>query len=500
MFLTLHAGRFGLDVSTSLAADRHAHGDDVLAAFRRRSSSAARRRRRCSTRPARPAATRLLASRAASLRRRHSRARRDSRPAAQRRAAHRSSVAHVPADADDERPRRPTTRSEPGARRASSGAATGSSSAAATLYAGERGIESHAVRRASSGRWRSAIGAGSRELEQRALTEGTDAPAATRCPKSWPAQFIDRVRNAMVVQRAGAQTVPMTSRHAAHRATRAAGRVQARLARSARGARGRSRTPTIDEGDLDAGARHVHGAHAARPDQDVRRAVSEDSDEHRRRSSNANSRRRSRSNSIARRCSDRAPRRNRAASKPERRQHRRPRRRRPTDYDFLVDAIGRLWAENHEPNARDLQRGARDDIAKFKRRADDQPLRVPESWRPCRRSARTRSRTRRRSPDETTLFVGDFTQLMIGLRTSFRLEVSRVAGDAFEKLQIARAGVSAGGRAAGAPGGVRRHERHRRLARMPRRPARLARTYGTRRQHDAAHVRFEATAVSSELA
>ena len=36
----------------------------------------------------------------------------------------------------------------------------------------------------------------------------------------------------------------------------------------------------------------------------------------------------------------------------------------------------------------------------------------------------------------SSVFIGDFTQLMIGLRTSFRLEVSRVAGDAFTNLQV----------------------------------------------------------------
>ena len=48
------------------------------------------------------------------------------------------------------------------------------------------------------------------------------------------------------------------------------------------------------------------------------------------------------------------------------------------------------------------------------------------------------SRGRQGIPANSTLmFVGDFTQLLIGMRTSFRLEVSRVAADAFERLQIA---------------------------------------------------------------
>jgi HK97 family phage major capsid protein len=41
------------------------------------------------------------------------------------------------------------------------------------------------------------------------------------------------------------------------------------------------------------------------------------------------------------------------------------------------------------------------------------------------------------SPSDATVFVGDFSQLLIGLRTSFRLESTRVGAGTFENLQIA---------------------------------------------------------------
>jgi HK97 family phage major capsid protein len=61
------------------------------------------------------------------------------------------------------------------------------------------------VRGMVTGRWDGA------ELEQRALSEGTDSAGGYLTPEPLAARFIDRVRNAMQVMRAGAQTVPMTS-------------------------------------------------------------------------------------------------------------------------------------------------------------------------------------------------------------------------------------------------------------------------------------------------
>jgi HK97 family phage major capsid protein len=108
----------------------------------------------------------------------------------------------------------------------------------------------------------------------------------------------------------------------------------------------------------------------------------------------------------------------------------------PTDYDFLIDAIGRVWALNHEPNARLYNASLATAIAKFKSSADSQPLRVPDVVAAVPAFRTNQIPNAGTSPDDTTLIVGDFRELMIGLRTSFRLESTRVAGDAFGKLQI----------------------------------------------------------------
>jgi HK97 family phage major capsid protein len=108
----------------------------------------------------------------------------------------------------------------------------------------------------------------------------------------------------------------------------------------------------------------------------------------------------------------------------------------PSNYDFLIDAIGRVWANNHEPNARIYNSTLATTIAKFKSSADNQPLRVPDVVAAVPAFRTNQIANSGASPNETTVFVGDFTQLMVGLRTSFRLEATRVAGEAFEKLQI----------------------------------------------------------------
>jgi HK97 family phage major capsid protein len=108
----------------------------------------------------------------------------------------------------------------------------------------------------------------------------------------------------------------------------------------------------------------------------------------------------------------------------------------PSDYDFIVDAIGRVWAQNHEPNARIYNSTLATAIAKFKSTVDAQPLVAPAAVTAVPAFRTNQIPNAGSSPDDTTMFVGDFTQLLIGLRTSFRLEVSRVAGTAFENLQV----------------------------------------------------------------
>jgi HK97 family phage major capsid protein len=106
------------------------------------------------------------------------------------------------------------------------------------------------------------------------------------------------------------------------------------------------------------------------------------------------------------------------------------------DYDFIIDAIGRVWAQNHEPTGRIYNSSLATAIAKFKSSADSQPLRVPDVVAAVPAFRTNQIPNDGGSPDSTTMFVADWSQLMIGLRSSFRLEVSRQAGTAFEKLQI----------------------------------------------------------------
>jgi HK97 family phage major capsid protein len=102
----------------------------------------------------------------------------------------------------------------------------------------------------------------------------------------------------------------------------------------------------------------------------------------------------------------------------------------PSDWDFLVDAVGLLWTVNIEPNAVILGTAQAIAFAKFKAgTGDNSALAVPPALSgipPYRTNA---------AGDR--VFIGDFTQLLIGMRTAFRIEVSRTGAGAFEHLQIA---------------------------------------------------------------
>ena len=297
------------------------------------------------------------------------------------------------------------------------------------LYAGERGVEQMrfgaVVRALALGNRR-----GLTPLEQRALSEGTDASGGFTVPEVLASRFIDRVRNAMVVQRAGAVVVPMTS-DTLH---------LARLAQPTGAspdittAQWKSENEDIDETDLLL-ERVTFTARTLPVLLKMSVELSEDS-------TNIDA-------IIERELSGQlALELDRVAllgsgTPPE------PDGIRnqsgvniedfssvdPTSYDFMVDAIGRVWTQNHEPNARIYNASLATLLAKLKD-GQNQPLRAPDVVAAVPAFRTQQIPNAGSSPDSTTLFVGDFTQLMIGLRTGFRLEVSRVAGDAFGKLQV----------------------------------------------------------------
>ena len=269
-------------------------------------------------------------------------------------------------------------------------------------------------------------------LEQRALSEGTDSAGGYTVPEIVATQFIDRMRAAMVVMRAGALTVPMTS-DVLHIAR--LGQPDS-VSPTLTGPTWKTENDPIAENDLVL-ERVTFTARTLPMLLKLSVELSEDS---------ANI------DAIVETELSRAMavELDRVAllgsgTPPE------PRGVRnqsgvgvtsfgsltPSNYDHVIDAIGRVWSSNHEPTARIGNAAYSTMLAKLKSSADDQPLRVPDVV-----TAVTALRTQQipmagTSPDTTTLVVGDFSQLLIGLRTSFRLEVSRVAAESFEKLQIA---------------------------------------------------------------
>jgi HK97 family phage major capsid protein len=77
-------------------------------------------------------------------------------------------------------------------------------------------------------------------------------------------------------------------------------------------------------------------------------------------------------------------------------------------------------------------------LAKLKETVNNQPLRQPDVVAALQKFRTTNIPSG--SPAASDVFVGDFTQLMIGVRTNFTLEVSRQAADAtnsaFTNLQV----------------------------------------------------------------
>lgn len=418
-------GPIGLDVLTTLAADRRAHGDDVLAAFKtqiEQRSGAAQKVLDAATAAGRDT---LLASEQRSydgaIRER------DAILGLQRAVEARTTqIAHVPATQVPATETRTEDVSPVLTRETRM--ADWLTKRGGFRYQGERGVENMRL-----GRVVRALALGDRrglsDLEQRALSEGVDASGGYTVPEVLAGRFIDRTANAMVVRAAGAQIVPMTSDvlHIARLAQPTAPSPDIQTATW------KAENADIDETDLLL-ERVTFTARTLPVLLKLSVELSEDSvnvDEIIERE-------------LARQLAlelDRAALLG-SGTPPEPDGIRNQSgvgvtalNAAPADYDFLVDAIGRVWAQNHEPNARIYNSSIATEIAKFKDQ-QDQPLRAPDIVTAVPAFRTNQIPNTGGSPDDSMVFVGDFTQLMIGLRSSFRLEVSRVAGDAFSKLQV----------------------------------------------------------------
>lgn len=99
-----------------------------------------------------------------------------------------------------------------------------------------------------------------------------------------------------------------------------------------------------------------------------------------------------------------------------------------SSYDFLSNAYYKIEAENITPTALIAPSSvfASLDLLKDK---NDNPLRAPASYEKLRKFSSNQLTS-------ANSVMGDFSNLLIGMRTRARLETTREAGDTFEKLQV----------------------------------------------------------------
>jgi HK97 family phage major capsid protein len=265
------------------------------------------------------------------------------------------------------------------------------------------------------------------DLERRALSEGTDSAGGFTVPEIVGSRFIDRVRDALVVMRAGAQTVPMSSDtlHLARVAQPGIFLPGAPTVNAAVGGWKLENDP-IDEAELVL-ERVTFTAHTLPLLLKMSVELFEDSTN----ISEIVEREMAQSTALE---LDRVALVG-SGTPPE------PRGIKnttgvltgtwpatPADWDWLIDAAAQLWAVNEDPNALITNTALYVSLAKFK---DDggQPL--------TKAGALDGIRLFRTAAAGTNAFLGDFTQLLIGMRTSFRIETSREGAGAFERLQVA---------------------------------------------------------------
>ncbi len=114
----------------------------------------------------------------------------------------------------------------------------------------------------------------------------------------------------------------------------------------------------------------------------------------------------------------------------------------PTSYDFLAGAVAAVQSLNELPNAIVYSARTAGKLDQLKNTLGD-PLKAPGSVLALQRlvtNAIPGNLTQGTSSDASEAYVGDFTKLLIGVRTELVLEISREAGDAsggaFSNLQV----------------------------------------------------------------
>lgn len=304
----------------------------------------------------------------------------------------------------------------------------------ASVVRGDRILGASEARGVSFGRILRAHVTGNRtglsDVERRVMSEGNDSAGGFTVPDVLGARVIDRVRNAMAVMQAGAQTIPMTS-DTLNLARLASGPSLAWKAESAAIAAGdltfervqlvAKTLPCLVKMSVELAEDSAPGVEEI-IENELARALAIELDR------------------VALRGSGTAP---------------EPRGIRnqsgvtiielgsgdgatPT-YDNLTDAIGSVWSANAEPTARIYASRTATTFAKMKD-TTGQPLRAPEAVAKVREIVSNQcpiDLTVGVNDDASEIYVGRFSDVLVGLRTTFRLEASRTAGDSFDNLQIA---------------------------------------------------------------
>jgi HK97 family phage major capsid protein len=265
------------------------------------------------------------------------------------------------------------------------------------------------------------------DLERRALAEGTDSTGGFTVPEIVGSRFIDRVRAALVVMKAGAQTVPMTSDtlHLARVAQPGIFHAGTPSVNAATGGWKLENDP-ITESELLL-ERITFSAHTLPLLLKMSVELFEDSTniveivESEMAASTALELDR-----VALIGSGTPPEPRGIKNTPGVLTGTVPAT--PANYDWLIDEVAKLWAVNEDPNALIGNTTLAVAMAKFKG-TDGQPL--------TRATALEGLKVFRTNAAGANAFLGDFTQLLIGMRTSFRIETSRDGAGAFERLQVA---------------------------------------------------------------
>jgi HK97 family phage major capsid protein len=115
----------------------------------------------------------------------------------------------------------------------------------------------------------------------------------------------------------------------------------------------------------------------------------------------------------------------------------------PTDYDEIVDAIEDCWTANSEPDVRIEHPRTSAQYAKLKEATTNAPLVPPPVLAQLRTLRSTQvpvDQTHGSANNASSMVVGNFgvngAWVILGMRSNFRIETSREAGDAFENLGV----------------------------------------------------------------